>query len=183
MIKTIKRGFAAWGHYLLALLCAGIILLSAAWTREERMSEAAEQQALFDQSQRLEQVKREPIKNTCSRPTDGEILRGYSEETMYFPIVRIWQKHHAVDFAAADGDKVRAMLDGTVVACEDGCVCLCHEDGLKSIYRGLKQIDVSRGQSICQGAAIGLAGARIPHEGAGFVCVSLLENDVPIPFL
>ena len=179
MLKRFHRGMEAWGHYLLALLCAGVILLSAAWTREQRTAEQAGQQALSDQSQRLADL---PPQEPYARPTEGAILRGFSAETVYFPSVRAWQTHHAVDFAAGDGEAVRAMQAGTVVSCADGCVLLRHSDGTEGLYRGLRQISVSPGQALRKGALLGQAGARVPHEGAGHVCVMLLENGMAIPF-
>ncbi len=179
MLKRFHRGMEAWGHYLLALLCAGVILLSAAWTREQRTAEQAGQQALSDQSQRLADL---PPQEPYARPTEGAILRGFSAETVYFPSVRAWQTHRAVDFAAADGEPVRAMLEGTVISCADGCVRLRHHDGMESLYRGLKQIDVSPGQFLRQGALLGRAGARVPYEGAGHICVTLMKDGVPLPF-
>ena len=181
MLKRIHRGLEAWGHYLLALLCAGVILLSAAWTREQRTVEKAGQQALSDQSQRLSEAMPQE-KEKYAKPTDGVILRMFSEETVYFPSVRAWQTHRAVDFAAVDGEPVRAMLEGTVISCADGCVRLRHHDGMESLYRGLKQIDVSPGQLLRQGALLGRSGARVPYEGAGHICVTLMKDGVPLPF-
>ena len=182
-MKKLRHGFDAWGHYLLALLCAGVVLLSAAWTREQRAGENAGRQALSDQSQRLAQVTPPPERDDrCGRPAEGEILCGYSEEPAYFPAFHLWQTHPAVDFAAEDGAKVYAMLAGTVNSCGDGWVRLDHEDGLESLYRGIQQISVSPGQTIRKGAALGLAGGRVPFEGTGRVCVSLLKNGAPIPF-
>ena len=102
MLKRFRRGLESWGHYLLALLCAGVILLSAAWTREQRTSEKVGQQALSNQSQRLSEAMPQE-KEKFAKPTDGIILRGFSEETVYFPSVRVWQAHHAVDFAGQHG--------------------------------------------------------------------------------
>lgn len=182
MLKRFHRGLESWGHYLLALLCAGVILLSAAWTREQRSSEELDRLAVSDQSQRLSHVTQPPDRETCGRPTGGEIIRGYTEEIVYFPVIRSWQAHRAVDFIAADGEKVRAMLDGMVVSCKNGCVVMRHENGLESMYRGLGRIEAEVGQQLRKGAVLGVAGGRVPHEGTGHICVSLMENGVPVPF-
>ena len=181
MLKRLRRGFEGWGHYLLALLCAGVILLSAAWTREQRAGEISGQQALSDQSQRLSQVVPPPEQKDCGRPAEGKLLRGYSDTPVFFPASRMWRIHPATDFEAAAGDRVYAVLAGTVVSCENGCVRLDHGDGLGSLYRGLKQMDVSVGQTVRKGAVLGKAGGRVPYEGAGHICVTLLENGVPRP--
>ncbi len=182
MLKRFRRGFEAWGHYLLALLCAAVILMSAAWTREQRTAEQAEQQALSDQSQRLSEVTPTQGLEAFLRPTDGDMLRGYSEHAVYFPALRAWQPHLAVDFAAAEGAIVRAMRAGTVVSCEAGCVRLLHADGTESLYRGIQQTDVSPGQAVRRGAGIGRAGARVAHEGCGHICVAVIENGEAIQF-
>ena len=182
MPKRFRRGLESWGHYLLALLCAGVILLSAAWTREQRAGESLDRLAVSDQSQRLSQVTPPPDRETCGRPTAGEIIRGYSDEIVYFPGTRSWQAHRAVDFAAAEGERVRAMLEGIVVSCRDGCVVMRHENGLESSYRGLECIEAEAGQQLRKGAVLGTAGGRVPHEGRGHICVSLTENGVPVPF-
>ena len=182
MLKRFRRGLESWGHYLLALLCAGVILLSAAWTREQRSSEELGRLAVSDQSQRLSHVTQPPDRETCGRPTGGEIIRGYSDEIIYFPVIHAWQAHRAVDFAASEGEKVRAMLDGTVVSCRDGRVVMQHENGLESSYRGLERIEAEAGQQLRKGAVLGAAGGRVPHEGRGHICVSLMENGVPVPF-
>ena len=181
MLKRLRRGFEGWGHYLLALLCAGVILLSAAWTREQRAGELSGRQVLSDQSQRLSQVTPPPEEEDYDRPAEGKLLRGYSDAPVFFPASRMWRVHPAADFEAAAGDRVYAMLAGTVVSCEEGCVRLDHGDGLESLYRGLKQIDVSPGQTVRKGAVLGRAGGRVPYEGAGHICVTLLENGVPRP--
>ena len=182
MLKRFRRGLESWGHYLLALLCAGVILLSAVWTREERTGERLDRQAASDQSQRLSDITTAPDRETCGKPTEGAIMREFTDEIIYFPALRSWQAHRAVDFIAAEGEKVRAMLDGTVVSCKGGCVVMRHENGLESLYRGLGRIDAQEGQRLWKGAVLGTAGGRVPHEGTGHICVSLMENGVPVPF-
>ncbi|MBR3106980.1 MAG: M23 family metallopeptidase [Clostridia bacterium] len=181
-MKKLRRGFDAWGHYLLALLCAGVILLSAAWTREQRSGEIAGHQALSDQSQRLSQITPPPIKEVYCRPTDGDVLRPFSKEPVCFPDLRLWSVHPAVDFSANEGEKVYAICAGTVISCGNGCVRLRHENGLESLYRGLMKINVSPGQAVKKGAVLGLAGLRVPYEGEGHICIALFENGIPVPF-
>ena len=77
---------------------------------------------------------------------------------------------------------MRAMLEGIVVSCRDGCVVMRHENGLESSYRGLERIEAEAGQQLRKGAVLGTAGGHVPHEGRGHICVSLTENGVPVPF-
>ncbi|MBR5111208.1 MAG: M23 family metallopeptidase [Clostridia bacterium] len=182
MRKKLRRVFDAWGHYLLALLCAGVILLSAAWTREQQRDEITDQQALSDQSQRLAQVTPLPTMEACGWPADGALVRGYCETPVFFPAFNLWQAHPAVDVQAEEGNPVYAMLAGTVESCNRGEVRIDHGNGLKSRYRGLKKISVMPGQQVRKGAVIGSAGGHVPYEGDGHICVALLKDGRAIPF-
>ena len=181
-LKSFRRGFDAWGHYLLALLCAGVILLSAAWTREQRSDEIADRQALSDQSQRLASVTPAPTAAAYGWPTDGTLMRGFSSAPVYFPAYHVWRAHPAADFDAGDGGKVYAMRAGTVEYCDQGIVRIDHGDGLASQYTGFKKTSVAPGQQVRKGAVIGFAGGHVPYEGEGHVCVTVLKDGVAIPF-
>ncbi|MBR3019701.1 MAG: M23 family metallopeptidase [Clostridia bacterium] len=182
LLKSFRRGFEAWGHYLLALLCAGVILLSAAWTREQHSGEIADHQALSDQSQRLSQVTSPPKEEAYGWPTDGRRVRDYSATPVYFPAFNLWRAHPAVDYEAEDGKQVYAMLAGTVESCDHGCVRIDHGNGLVSLYRGLKAISAAPGQQVRKGAVIGIAGGHVLYEGEGHICVSLLKDGEAVPF-
>ena len=181
MWKKISRGMEKWGHYLLALLCAGVILLSAVWTREQQAQERADHPALSDQSQRLSQAEEEKPEAALTRPAVGAVLRPYNETPVFFPATGVWQPHPALDFCAAAGDAVCAMADGVVVSCENG-VLVDHGAAGAGLYRGLQTISVQPGQHVRAGAALGQAGAWIPYEGDGHVCVSLTKDGAPIGF-
>ena len=85
MLEKIKRGMESWGHYLLALLCAGVILLSAVWTREQQKLENADQAALSDQGQRLAQAMETPEPAAFSRPAAGGGAAGILRSSRIFP--------------------------------------------------------------------------------------------------
>ena len=165
----------------MALLCAGVILLSAAWTREQRSDEIADQQALSDQSQRLANVTPAPAAEVCGCPTAGALIRGYSDEPVYFSANHIWRAHPAADFEAGDGGQVYAVLSGTVESCGQGTVVIDHGNGLASQYRGLKKISAVPGQQVRKGAVIGWAGGHVAYEEEGHVCVTLLKDGKAIP--
>ena len=78
MRKSIMRGMETWGHYLLALLCAGVILLSAVWTKRQQAAENGDQAALSDQSQRLSEAQGTLAPSALARPTAGEVVRRFS---------------------------------------------------------------------------------------------------------
>ena len=181
MLKRISRGLEKWGHYLLALLCAGVILLSAVWTREGRPSEGENQEALADQSQRLAQALPEATAIPWRRPVGGAVVQGYSEAPVCFAGTGVWMAHPALDFFAEDGEKVAAMAAGTVTECGDA-VRIDHGDGEASLYKGLKEISVRPGQRVRAGETIGTAGSTVAYEGAGHICVAVLEDGRPVPF-
>ena len=181
MLQKIRRGMEKWGHYLLALLCAGVILLSAVWTREQQGLEKGERAALSDQGQRLDQVLPTPEPAVFVRPVAGEIMRGFSAPPVYFPETGVWMAHPGLDFAAAAGETVYARAAGTVLSCKDG-IRIDHENGLESLYRGVLEIRVQPGQRVRAGEAIGTAGASVPFEGEGHVCVTLYQEGTPAAF-
>lgn len=181
MLQKIKRGMESWGHYLLALLCAGVILLSAVWTREQQRLENADQAALSDQGQRLAQAMETPEPAAFSRPAAGAVLRGYCEAPVFFPETGVWKPHPCLDFEAEAGQPVYALGLGTVLSCGEE-IRLDHGNGCESLYRGLRETKVHPGQRVRAGDMIGTAGASVPFEGQGHVCVTLYQNGKPAAF-
>ena len=181
MFKKIRRGMENWGHYLLALLCAGAILLSAVWTREQQASENADQAALSDQGQRLTEAMQTPEPVSYARPAAGAVLRGYSEAPVFFPETGVWMAHPGLDFEASAGEAVYALADGTVVCCGEE-IRISHGEDLESVYRGVGEAKVRPGQRVRAGDMIGTAGAAIPFEGRGHVCVALFQHGTDVPF-
>ncbi len=180
MLKKIRRGMEKWGHYLLALLCAGVVLLSAVWTREQQTAEKGEQAALSDQGQRLTQVQQTPEPAVFARPAEGAIIRRFSASPVYFPETGVWMAHPGLDFAAA-GEPVYALAAGTVLSSEGG-VRLDHGDSIESLYRGLREIRVKPGQRVRAGEALGKAGEHVPFEGPGHICVTLFREGKPAEY-
>ena len=179
MGNRLEKGMEKWGHYLLALLCAGVILLSAAWTRDQQGRERENQTALSDQSQRLSQAAPPSWLEELRPPVAGEVARPYSEEPVYFAGLNLWRLHRAVDFAAQPGETVAAVAEGTVTACGAHEVRLSLGEGRECLYRGLEKVTVSLGQRVRAGAALGIAGASVPFEDPGHICVTILENGAP----
>ena len=86
------------------------------------------------------------------------------------------QGHNGVDFAAAIGTPVKAVMGGTVLDVNQGVAPMCqygkwvlvkHPNGLTSLYAHLSSISVSKGQAVAQGQTLGLSGntgyATGPH--------------------
>lgn len=173
-MKQWKRGMEKWGHYLLALLCAGVILLSAAWTRDQKALEKTDQSALADQSQKMAQAEKENAEGQEAplpcRPAAGALLLSYSESPVFDPEKRVWQTHPFVDFSLAPGDSVYAMLAGEVIACGKE-ILIGHGGSLVSRYQGPFTVSVRAGKRVRAGETIGVCGGE-----SGRLRVSLLDD-------
>ena len=181
MLQKVKRGMEKWGHYLLALLCAGVILISAAWTRDQRAAEGENQTALADQSQRLSDAGPTDAPVFWLRPVSGKVLQGYSEAPVFYAERGVWKVHRGVDFAAEEGDGICAMEPGTVTETE-GTVQIDHGNGYMSAYQGFGKITVQKNQHVRAGENLGAAGDGVPFEGENRICVTLLKDGEPVPF-
>ena len=73
--------------------------------------------------------------------------------------------HYGIDFAAKEGTKVKAMLDGTVTMVEPdlfytgGTLIFDHGHGISTLYMHLKDIYLQKGQKVKQGEIIGTVGS------------------------
>jgi len=175
----MRKWLEAWGAYLLAGLCACVILFSAVWTRNTQQMAAPDAQALSDQSQRLSEVTPAPTDAPRFFPCTGEILRPFSLSPVFFSDTGLWMIHRAVDYQAAEGESVAAMMDGTARVTRDGLSLQC--GGTEILYRGLMKITVQDGQSVRAGHEIGLAGGWVPFEGK-CVCVAMTQNGEAMAF-
>ncbi|MBR3739008.1 MAG: M23 family metallopeptidase [Clostridia bacterium] len=181
MLQKIRRGMEKWGHYLLALLCAGVIMLSTVWTRQQQGLENADQAALSDQGQRLAEAQQTPEPAAFIRPAAGIVTRGYTESPVFFPETGVWMVHPGLDFKAATGENVCAMAAGTVISCGEE-IRIDHGNGFESLCRGVLECRVNPGQKVRAGELIGTAGSSVPFEGQGHVCVMLFQDGKPIVF-
>ena len=73
--------------------------------------------------------------------------------------------HYGIDFAAKEGTKIKAMLDGTATMVEPdlfytgGTLIFDHGHGISTLYMHMKDIYVKKGQDIKQGEIIGTVGS------------------------
>ena len=80
--------------------------------------------------------------------------------------------HYGLDFAADEGTKIKAMLDGTVTLVEPdlfytgGTLIFDHGHGISTLYMHMKKILVKKGQKIKQGDVIGTVGSTGRATGA-----------------
>ena len=80
--------------------------------------------------------------------------------------------HYGLDFAAAKGTKIKAMLDGTVTLVEPdlfytgGTLIFDHGHGISTLYMHMEKILVKKGQKVKQGDIIGTVGSTGRATGA-----------------
>jgi len=104
-----------------------------------------------------------PIKNTIITGVYGSqrILNGEPK----------WP-HYGLDFAADEGTKIKAMLDGIVTLAEPnlyytgGTLMFDHGHGISTIYLHMQKLLVKKGQKIKQGDVIGTVGSTGRATGA-----------------
>ena len=80
--------------------------------------------------------------------------------------------HYGIDFAAKEGTKIKAMLDGTATMVEPdlfytgGTLIFDHGHGVSTLYMHMQKIFVKKGQKVKQGDIIGTVGSTGRSTGA-----------------
>ena len=80
--------------------------------------------------------------------------------------------HYGLDFAADEGAKIKAMLDGTVTLVEPdlfytgGTIIFDHGHGISTLYMHMEKVLVKKGQKVKQGDIIGTVGSTGRATGA-----------------
>lgn len=99
----------------------------------------------------------------------GNVLRPYSAESTYNKTLNVWKPHTAVDFACELGETVTAMVGGEVTKVYDdkmlGSTVEVSVNNVVITYSGLGRTDVSRGDRVETGDALGVAGT-VPCEAS-----------------
>ncbi|MBQ4075119.1 MAG: M23 family metallopeptidase [Clostridia bacterium] len=183
MLKKTGAFLEKWGYYFLAVLCAGAILASSFWVGNIKQYGNENAPAAADQAQHLADVTSSPPPVRLLRPAEGKVLRSFSEKPVYDPSLGLWLLHPYVDFEAGEGEKVYAMLAGTVEI--QGDELLIRNDlGDYCLYRGLSEFSAVHGQQVKAGARIGTAGKPIPMEGNGeHLCIGYFRQGKAVNFL
>lgn len=104
-------------------------------------------------------------------PLDKSIITGvYGSQRILNGIPK--SPHYGLDFAAKEGTKIKAMLDGVVTLSENdlyytgGTIIFDHGHGVSTLYMHMKDIFVKKGQKIKQGDVIGTVGKTGRSTGA-----------------
>ncbi len=104
------------------------------------------------------------FKNKFINPLENSIVTGVYGSQRVLNGKPKWP-HYGIDFAAEEGTKVKAMLDGKATMVENdlfytgGTLIFDHGHGISTLYMHLKDIYVKEGQNVKQGDIIGTVGS------------------------
>ncbi len=111
------------------------------------------------------------FKNKFINPLDNAIVTGVYGSQRILNGKPKWP-HYGIDFAAKEGTKIKAMLDGTATMVEPdlfytgGTLIFDHGHGISTLYMHMQKIFVKKGQKIKQGEIIGTVGSTGRSTGA-----------------
>jgi len=111
------------------------------------------------------------FKNKFIIPVDNAIITGVYGSQRILNGKPKWP-HYGLDFAADEGTKIQAMLDGTVTLVEPdlfytgGTLIFDHGHGISTLYMHMKKILVKKNQQVKQGDIIGTVGSTGRATGA-----------------
>ena len=111
------------------------------------------------------------FKNKFINPLENAIVTGVYGSQRILNGKPKWP-HYGIDFAAAEGTEIKAMLDGVVTLAEPdlfytgGTLIFDHGHGVSTLYMHLKKLMVQKGQKVKQGEIIGTVGSTGRSTGA-----------------
>ena len=111
------------------------------------------------------------FKNKFIPPLDKAIITGVYGSQRILNGKPKWP-HYGIDFAAKEGTKIKAMLDGTATMVEadlfytGGTLIFDHGHGVSTLYMHMQKIYVKKGQKVKQGEIIGTVGSTGRSTGA-----------------
>ena len=111
------------------------------------------------------------FKKKFINPLDNAIITGVYGSQRILNGKPKWP-HYGIDFAAKEGTKIKAMLDGTVTMVESdlfytgGTLIFDHGHGISTLYMHMQKIFVKKGQKVKQGEIIGTVGSTGRSTGA-----------------
>jgi len=111
------------------------------------------------------------FKNKFINPLENSIVTGVYGSQRILNGKPKWP-HYGIDFAAEEGTKIKAMLDGVVTLAEPdlfytgGTLIFDHGHGISTLYMHMKKLMVKKGQKVKQGDVIGTVGSTGRSTGA-----------------
>jgi len=111
------------------------------------------------------------FKNKFIAPLENAIITGVYGSQRILNGKPKWP-HYGIDFAAKEGTKIKAMLDGTATMVEPdlfytgGTLIFDHGHGVSTLYMHMQKIFVKKGQKVKQGQIIGTVGSTGRSTGA-----------------
>ena len=100
------------------------------------------------------------FKNKFINPLENAIVTGVYGSQRILNGKPKWP-HYGIDFAAEEGTKIKAMLDGVVTLADPdlfyrgGTLIFDHGHGISTLYMHMKTLIVKKGQEVRQGDVIG----------------------------
>ena len=111
------------------------------------------------------------FKNKFAIPIENAIITGVYGRQRILNGKPKWP-HYGLDFAADEGTKIKAMLDGKVTLAESdlfytgGTLIFDHGHGISTLYMHMEKILVKKSQKVKQGDIIGTVGSTGRATGA-----------------
>ena len=111
------------------------------------------------------------FKKKFINPLDNAIVTGVYGSQRILNGKPKWP-HYGIDFAAKEGTKIKAMLDGTATMVEPdlfytgGTLIFDHGHGISTLYMHMQKIYVKKGEIVKQGDIIGTVGSTGRSTGA-----------------
>jgi len=111
------------------------------------------------------------FKNKFIVPIENSIITGVYGSQRILNGKPKWP-HYGLDFAADEGTKIKAMVDGTVTLVEPdlfytgGTLIFDHGHGISTLYMHMEKVLVKKGQKVKQGDIIGTVGSTGRATGA-----------------
>lgn len=134
----------------------------------ETASEKKVNETVSNETKKEEEPQKEI---TFVMPVDGEIIRGYAEDSLvYSETLQEWIVHQAIDIKANSRDVVKASAEGTVSAIKSDpryglTVIIEHDGGFKTVYSNLLTAEfVVEGEQVKQGQTLGTVGSSATFE-------------------
>ena len=104
------------------------------------------------------------FKNKFINPVENSIVTGVYGSQRILNGKPKWP-HYGIDFAAKEGTKIKAMLDGKATLVEPdlfytgGTLIFDHGHGISTLYMHMRKINIKKGQQVKQGDIIGTVGS------------------------